>query len=154
MTAPTLLLPNTDLVAVEWAKRNPKFSAKGISVATTIPDDTAQLRRGLLQAVVVGGSPDIYSQMRSPVVAFSAWAAPAEGSENRLPWPQAFQIAEWVWEMTHDPAHRNVELTFRLPGYQKAGVHTAVALSEPRRVPTDEGFARVDLDVQLNWNGV
>jgi len=155
MTAPALLLPNTDLVAVAWLRRNPKFSEKSIGIGTVLPNDDAALRAGFVTTTVVGGSPEIELPIRRPVVSISAWAAPALAGSTKTPWPQAFQIAEWVWEQTHDAAHRNVTLTFSLPGYAQARVFTAVALTEPRRVPGDEGnYARVDLDVEINWTGV
>jgi hypothetical protein len=155
MTAPALLLPNTDLVGVAWLRRNPKLSDKGIGIGTVLPSDDAALRAGFIQTTVVGGSPEEYVPIRRPVITVSAWAAPASPGSTKTPWPQAFQIAEWVWEQTHDAAHRNVTLTFSLPGYARARVFTVSALTEPRRVPGDEGnYARVDLDVQINWTGV
>lgn len=155
MTAPALLLPNTDLVGVAWLKRNPKFSAKGIGIATVLPNDDVALRAGFVQTTVVGGSPEVELPIRRPVLQVSAWAAPADPASSKTPWAQAFQIAEWVWEQTYATEHQNVLLTFSLPGYAKARVFSAVALSEPRRVPGDEGnYARVDLDVLINWTGV
>lgn len=155
MTAPPWLLPNTDLVGVAWLKRNPKFSAKGIGIATVLPSNDAALRAGFITTTVVGGSPEIELPIRHPVIAVSAWAAPADPASSKTPWSQAFQIAEWVWEQTFDPAHMGALLTFSLPGYAQARVRTAVALTEPRRIPGDEGnYARVELDVMLNWTGV
>lgn len=155
MTAPALLLPNTDLVAVAWLKRNPKFSEKGIGIATVLPNDDAALRAGFITTTIVGGSPEIDVPIRRPVVQVSAWAAPASPGSTKTPWPQAAQIAEWAWEQTFDSAHRGVLLSFSLPGYARARVSTAVALTEPRRIPGDEGnYARVDLDVEINWIGV
>lgn len=152
MTTP--LLPNTDLVAVAWLKRNAKFTAKGVGVATTIPDDLPQLRAGFLHVVRVGGSPSIDLPVRAPVVQVSAYAAPAEGS-SKMPWAQASQLAEWVWEQTFSAADQNVTLAFSVAGYAQARVMTAVALSEPLRVENDpSGYARVDIEVLINWTGV
>lgn len=158
MTAPAVLLPNTDLVGVYWLKRNPKFSAANIGgIATRLPSGAgaqAAMRRGFITTMVVGGAPNMELPIRSPIIAVSCWAAQAAGSQ-KVPWAQASQLAEWVWEMTYDRAHQNVSLVFSLPGYAHARVMTVVALTEPRRIEGDAGTdARVDIELQLNWTGV
>jgi hypothetical protein len=156
MSAPPLvLLPNTDLVAVAWLRRNAKFSERNIGIATTLPSDRAKLVSGFITTQVVGGSPELELPIRKPVVAVSSWAAPATEGSSKTPWPQAAAISEWIWEMTWDRAHMNVTLSFSLPGYAQARVFTVEALTEPRRVEDDpSGYARVDVDLLINWTGV
>lgn len=156
MSAPPLvLLPNTDLVGVAWLKRNPKFSAKEIGIATSLPADRSKIVKGFITTTIVGGSPEIEVPIRRPIISVSSWAAPATSESQKVPWSQASGIAEWVWEQTFDSAHQNVVLTFSLPGYAQARVFTAIALTEPRRVEDDpSNYARVDVDLQINWTGV
>lgn len=155
MSAPALLLPNTDLVAVTWLRRNEKFSARDIGVSTSLPADRSKIVKGFLTTQIIGGSPDVELPVRRPVVSVSSWAAPATEGSSKTPWPQAAAIAEWVWEQTWDRAHQNVTLSFSLAGYAQARVFTVEALTEPRRVEDDpSGYARVDVDLLIHWTGV
>jgi hypothetical protein len=155
MTPPLVLLPNTDLVAVQWLRRNSKFSAKGVGIATSLPADRAKIVTGFITTQIVGGSPEIELPIRHPVVAVSHWAAPAVEGSSKVPWPQASALAEWTWEQTWDRADQNVTLSFSLPGYAQARVFTVEALTEPRRVEDDpSGYARVDVDLLFHWTGV
>lgn len=155
MTLPVLLSPNTDLVAVAWLRRIPKVADYGVGVATSLPADDAPLReRGFIRVTVVGGTPDLYVPLRRPIVAAECFAAPAEGS-SKVPWARAGQLAEWVWESTYDGAMRDLPLDMPQDGYGRARVLTVSALTEPRRVPGDEaGYARFDVELELNWTGV
>lgn len=154
MTAP-LLLPNTDLVAVGWLRRNAKFVDKGIGIATRLPSDSAALRAGFIVVSTVGGTPMPDLPLRQPVVQVSCWASPASDASQKTPWNHASQLAEWCWEQTFDRTQQNVDLSFSLPGYAHARVMSVVALTEPRRMEGDEGLdARVDIELQFYWTGV
>lgn len=156
MTLPVLLSPNTDLVSVAWLKRVPKVQMWGVGVATKLPADDAILRtKGFIRTAVVGGTPDLNVRLRRPVVNVQCWAAPEVVGSSKVPWARAGQIAEWVWESTFDTDLMNVLLDMPQTGYGQARVFTVNALSEPRRVEGDEsGYARFDVDLEVNWTGV
>lgn len=142
------LHPNTDLVAVAWLK----LAAPGYGVATSLPSDTSALRTsGFVQTRTVGGSPDMYVPMRSPVVSVTCWAAPSVQGSDKVPWGRANNIAELIVAATYDRSLTDVDVT--LPGdFPPAHVHTVIALSEPRRIEDDPAnFARFDVDLVLNW---
>lgn len=150
----SLLLPNTDLVSVAWVKRNTKLIGASVAVTTSLPNDAAQLAKGVVELSIIGGTPHAELPVRKPIVQASCYAS-APGSSSKVPWNMAFQFAEWVWEQTYDPLHMNVLVTPGPSGYAQARVMTVEAITEPRRVPGDQGnLARVDVELLLNWTGV
>lgn len=154
MTAPALMLPNSDLVAVGWLKTLATLAS--VEKGTTLPKvDTALRTTGFLKTMIVGGTPAMESPIRRPVINVQSWAAPAAGS-RKVPWARAAQNAERVWEATQARpfAQVVVDLSAIGSGYQNARIFTVIAISEPRRIEGDgSDFARFDLDVQVNWMG-
>lgn len=150
----TALRPTTDLVGIAWLRLVPGLPAQQIN--TALPKDVSVLRTvGFVRVAVVGGSPNLEVPLRRPVLSVECWAAPAEGSQ-KVPWGRASNLAENVLAATYDRSlmGRLVDLTPWDADYLPARVLTVNALSEPTRVEGDpSGFARFDLDVELNWTG-
>ena len=150
----SLLIPNTELVAVSWIKGIPGIPVS--SVSTTLPsDNTTWSASGFIQVpFVVGGSPDIDIQMYRPVVQVEFWAVNLSGAKP--PWGKAAQLAQkvvqatWQGENTSNPMNRT--LTMHVPGYMQARAHSVYFVSEPRRIAEDEArFARYSGDLQIHW---
>jgi hypothetical protein len=159
MSAPSLLRPNTEIVAVSWARRVPGIPDEG--VATRLPSERSKVVDGFVTVLAVGvAGSEIDVPLHRPVVTFSCWAAnPNEGS-SKIPWPVAARMAEQLWESTFYPIFEGIKvqglvLPMYLDGYANARVLTVNAVSEPVRVPDDpSNFARFDVDLELNWTGV
>lgn len=147
----TILVPSTDLTAVEWLRLINGLPST--SIGTTLPAADAVLRStGFIQVTGTGGTPSRDFPLHAPVVTVDCWAAPAVEGSAKVPWGRATDYAGLVWLATFDWSLMNRKVT--LPhGYPAAWVRTAIALSEPRRIPDDpSGFARVQVDVLLNWS--
>jgi hypothetical protein len=145
----TTLIPNTELVAKAWLLA----AVSGLTgkVATQLPDPPWQDGE-FVQLMQVGGTPHMYVPQPQPVVSFNCYAR----KENSLtpPWGQANQLANRIWRATYvkrwqpDAA---VELVMPT-NYGRAIVQSVIAMSEPKRVPSDPSqYAVYSLDVQFFW---
>ena len=146
--------PNSELVARAWVG-----TAAGLTtsrVALMLPQDTSTWAAdgfvtlgGGGAGAVVGGVPDRYTQLRNPVISAHCWAI--NPASAKPPWGKAARLAELIREATNDEA--TIRRTLTLPaGYGPARVNEAYALSEPRRVPGDQGMlAHFQFDLQLHW---
>lgn len=107
---------------------------------------------GYVRTSVVGGSPERYVPLRSPVVVAECWVPPADGS-HLPPWNRAGELAESVLAATYDRSLAPLLVDLSSVGnYAPARVLTVVALGEPRRVDGDpNNWARHELDLQLTW---
>jgi hypothetical protein len=163
----TLLLPNSELVALGWLALVPGFTTAMLGMTLpripgsgTLP---AWIASGFVQVpFVVGGSPDPYSTQARPVVQVSCWAANAKqdvpggpiATSNKPPWGKANQLAEQIraaaQSLMFSGTPRNVAMP--MPGYAHANVQSAWLLTEPRRIPSDmAGYAHFSFDLQLTW---
>lgn len=144
----TTLRANSELVAVAWIGSLPDLRPD--MVATTLPEDTTKWELdGFVALTIIGGSPSSYIATRNPVISVHGWAV-APGS-SRPPWGKASQLLEHICAgcLDEDDLRRTLELP---AGYPYARVNEAYPLSEPRRVPGDQGaYAHFQMDLQLHW---
>lgn len=150
MSAPVIpLRANNTLVASAWLK----LAVPGVGVATRLPAADAAMRTaGFIRVVPVGGSPDLYSPLRSPVVTAECWAAPATEGSSKVPTARANALAEAVIAATYDEALMDVVLDLGA-GYPDVRVRTVQALSEPLESPDDpSNYGRFDVDLLLLWS--
>lgn len=141
--------PNAEMVAVAWAKAIPGVDAS--KVATSLPGDvTAWAATGFVQVTAVGGSPEVHTGLRRPVVTFDCWAA-TPGSQ-RPPWGKAATLAERVFSAFYDETRLPALVSFGDLDYPPVHIRTGWPVTEPRKFPGDpSGFARVMFDAQLIW---
>lgn len=144
--------PNTDLVTMAWLKLVPGVPVD--QVATKLPKDLTVVREhGFVRVLsgIASRSP-IESGMRRPVVQIECWYAPKEVGSQKVPWGQASDIAEAIYEASQSFALMGVEVDLSPWGdYGSAIVNTVNAL-EPRKMEGDpSGFARFDVDAEINW---
>lgn len=143
----TLLRPTTEIVAVAWLA-----GVAGLStgmVATQLPSAVESWKTaGFVTVRTIGGSPSIYTPLRSPVVAVDGWAC--NPGSNKPPWFQANGLMELI-DLGCRAASAGRWLT--LPGtYEQARVTTAYWVTEPQRVYADQGgYARYTANLTLNW---
>jgi hypothetical protein len=146
------LEPTTELVGRAWLA----LAVPYVNVGDELPETDETMRTvGFLRTLTVGGSRDRDVPFWRPVVRVECWVAPpVEGSEFEQ-WNAAGRLAKWVVDATDDRAlmHRLVELT-AFGEYKPARVRTVLALGIPRRVEDPGHFARLDVDLQINWTGV
>jgi hypothetical protein len=150
MTA--LFLPHGELVAQAWLRGIEGVPTNG--VGTTLPkDNSTWAASGFVQISVAGGTPDPYNPISNPVIGVDCYACTMNGSQP--PWGKANQLVEIIKLSGYgtvdslNPAHRVVALA---PQYQNARVQTAYAITEPKRMPSDEArFARYHLDMQFSY---
>jgi hypothetical protein len=151
MSAPILKPVNSELVAVAWAQSVPGIPANRVA-RTLGREHESWAETGFVVATIVGGSPWQTTPVSAPVIQFECWACNSE-SVSTPPWGIAFILAETLKRACEvDSADRSKVLT--IPhGFEQALVRDASALTEPRRspVPSPEGFARVIMDVQIEW---
>lgn len=151
---PVTLLPTSELVAVSWLG-----SVQGLTpqqVATTLPsDDTTWAKAGFVTVAVVGGSPNIYLPIKSPVFQVDCWAV--KPGSGRPPWWQANNLAELIRYATLQRTGINRLLTISANGvtYPPAVVQTAYLLTEPRRSYADAAdYALYTADLAIEWTTV
>jgi hypothetical protein len=141
------LRPNTELVATAWIG-----GITGLSpamVATQLPQDADTWKAtGFVTLRVTGGSPSMYTPLRSPVLSIDTWAVGR--NSNKPPWGQANALMELI-----DTGCRanNAQRWLTLPsGYMQARVTTAYFITEPQRFYQDPGnYARYVGNLTLNW---
>jgi len=144
---------NSELVAVAWVGSLPDLLPAMVS--TTLPEDTSKwestgfITIGNGSGGVIGGSPNPNLALRNPVVSLHSWAIAAGSSKP--PWGKSAQLLEHVIAGTYD--EDDLRRLLLLPtGYPMCSVLEAYPLSEPRRIPGDEGaYAHFQMDLQLHW---
>lgn len=146
----TTLFANNDLVTVAFLK-----AALGVAggVGLELPGDTSWTDTGFIQVTtVVGGTSDIYTPQRHPVMGVKCWAQKVSG--RRPPWQQANQLAEQIRAACRGRFASPVSPV--LPtGYAPVLVHDAYALTDPRRVLGDDSaYAGYQFDLALHWTPV
>lgn len=145
----TALIPNNELVARAWAiAAVPTLAGK---VATLLPDQP-WTDNEFVQIMQVGGGPDAYNMQGQPVVSFNCYAV--KPNSKSPPWGQANNLANQLWRATYvhrfapDPV---VELVMP-DGYGRALMQSVIAMSEPKRVPSDPSqYAVYNVDIQMFW---
>jgi len=143
------LQPTSDLVAVNFIR-----SLVGIvaaRVATTLPKDDEAIEDGFLVVTAIpGGSPGVYVALRSPVVNLTSWAV--NRTSGKPPWGRANQILETVYMALINKPALPRKLVFTEGDYEDAQILSAYLLTEPARVPGDEGsYARYTTEMMLHW---
>lgn len=143
---------NTDLVAVSFIKS--LLNQTG-GVGTELPGRTqgqpeSWASTGFVQVTSgVGGSSDIYTPQKSPVVGVKCWAV-APGN-RRVPWQMANNLAETIRNACYG-AYRNPVAVALPTGYPSVLVQAAYLLTEPRRLPGDDSnYACYQFNLQLHW---
>lgn len=140
--------PTAEVVAVAWLKGLPDLHD---AVATEVPaDESGWSTYGFVQVSAVGGSPNPYLPIGSPVVGLDFWAvAPSSG---RPDWGKASQLYEVVRTGCLDHAGTPRTLTTLPAAYNDAQVLSAWLITELRRVPSDpRGWAHYTADLRLDW---
>lgn len=139
---------NIDLVAVAWLKS--LLNQTG-DIGTELPGPETWTDTTFVQVTTpVGGSSDIYTPQRHPVIGVKCWAKPATTSK-RPPWRPANNLAEAI--RAGCLGHYQTPLAVALgAGYPSVLVHCAYPLSDPKRLGGDDSsYACFQLDVQLHW---
>lgn len=148
MSAP-LHVPSSRLVAASWLK----LALPDVRAGTELPTADASSRtKGYVRTAVVGGDPGRYVPMRAPVVAAECWLAP-RGEDGDASWARAEDLGERLVAASYDRQLQGVVVDLSTVGsYGSARVHDVTALTEPQRVENDpSGWARVDVDLLINW---
>lgn len=141
------LRPTSELVGVAWLKH----VTGSTLVATDLPEDNSTWSAsGFTQVQTVGGTPDNYVPVARPVFSVDCWAcAPGSG---KPPWYRANARAETIRAAVLDHAGVPYETTTLPAAYNQARVLSALMLTEPRRMLSDEaGYARYQFDLRLDW---
>ena len=140
------LRPNSDLVAVAWAKLVPGLPVN--QIAGTLPEDNSTwAASGFVVENTVGGTPAQENALRAPVVSFDCWACTP--SSTRPPWGKANALAEAIVAAHYSGLHGQMVMP---TGYGPARVLSTVLISEPRQGPLDAaGYARYIVELQIVW---
>lgn len=152
MATPVLpLLPTSELVARAWLGSIDGFSPQ--MVAPQLPaDDTSWAATGFVQAVVVGGSPDIDLPVKKPVLQIDCWAT--KPGSDKPKWVMANLLAETIRYATLQrmSMSRLLTITSGLLTYPPAVVISAYLMTEIRRIPGDPGdYAHYQFDMAMSW---
>lgn len=151
MTAPVLLHPSSESVAVAWLS-----ALLPVGVATRLPKmGTWSVYNGTIQGfgtvAIVGGTTREVA-LRAPIVSLGTWAN-VPGSDNPQ-WGAAAQLAEILTNALLDGPIDPVRVSSGAK-YADALVHTAKLNAEPRRVPDqDESVAHFETEFVLVWTEV
>lgn len=140
--------PNNELVAKAWIQGVPGVPLN--SVATTLPrDNTTWAASGFVVIEgVIGGSSNLYYELRSPVLSIASYAVTP--NSDKPPWNKANQLAETVRKATKDQAL--AKRTLSLPAaYYGARVLEANALTEPVRRSDPGSYAVYGFELELHW---
>jgi hypothetical protein len=145
------LLPNSDLVAVQWLSTIPGGTAD--VVASQLPARKSEFStNGAVVATVVSDPADPDLPIARPVVQIDFYAVTP--SSGKPPWWKPSLLAEQVRLAVYDkPSHsRRLNLTAGGMQYPPARVISAVIRTGPRRIWADAAdYARVQMDVSLTW---
>jgi len=146
---------NNELVTLAWIRD--VVTAYGVSAGTTLqgPDPETLVLPwgdvGFVTTLTVGGSVNTNTPMREPVMSVECVAANV--GKSRPPWGRAIGIAELIIRATEWTGWGSTARAVVLPsGYPGARVWDGSALTEPKRVPSDEaGYARYSFDMSMSW---
>lgn len=144
-------LPNNELVCKAWLHAIPGLA--GVEVVTTFPTDEVAFPllqdRGIIQATVVSGTPDMYVPQNQPIFQLDCWAA--KPNSEKPHWGKANQLAEVIKAAC--VGRRGSWGRVALPAaFEDARVQVANVTREPRRIVRDDArFGGYTLDVQLFW---
>lgn len=142
-------IPVTDIVAVAFLRTVPGLDPNNIS--TLLPKDVSTWANGFVQVVGVGGVPNIYVPLDLSTVNVSCWATNV--GSGKPPWGKANQLTARIMQecINHAAFPKTLDLT-SFGDYFQARVHSTYFVTEPRRVPSDEGsYARYDGDMNIHW---
>lgn len=145
-----LMPPTNEVVALAWLSQRVEGITEG-QVATSLPSDvTKWADEGFVQVQAIpGGSPDIDTFQRRPVLQLDFWAT-TPGS-NKPPWNEANNLAERVRIATEEGQSFGKPVVLH-PRFSGARVQSAYLLTEPTRVTDDpSGYARFTADLMLHW---
>lgn len=139
--------PTNELVAVAWMKEVTGLS----TVATDVPEDNSSWSAsGFVQVQALAGVPENYVGVRQPVFTVDCWGV--SPGRPRPPWARANQLAERIRAAVLDHGGVPLDVTTLPAAYTPARVLSAVMLTEPRRVVSDDAdYAHYQLDLQLWW---
>jgi hypothetical protein len=144
--------PTTELVALAWLR----LAVPYVNVDEDLPaaPDSTMRTVGYLQTLTIGGTRDRDVPLWRPVTRVSCWVAPPEEGSDVVQLNAARLLARAVVDATdnRDLMNRTVDLTV-FGAYRPARVATVLALGIPRRVDDPGHFARLDVDLQINWTG-
>lgn len=146
---------NNELVTLAWIRD--VVTAYAVAAGTTLqgPDpDTQALSwgdSGFVTALTVGGSISTYTPMREPVMAIECVATNV--GKSRPPWGRAAGIAELIIRATEWTNVGDTARPVTLPtGYPLARVWDGSALTEPKRIPSDQAnYARYSFEMSVSW---
>jgi hypothetical protein len=140
---------NNELVAVSWLG-----SAAGITpnqVATNLPTDVSTWADNGFVRVgpVVGGSPQLYSPLREPVLQIEAYAV--NPNSGKPPWGKCNSLMQLLFDATYDRSA--MQRTLTLPaGFPQAVVMTAHFVTEPRKKEDEQSsYACLMADLAVHW---
>lgn len=140
--------PNNELVAKAWIQGIPGVPPN--SVATTLPRDNSTWAASGFVVIegVVGGSSNLYYELRSPVLSIASYAT--NPSSDKPPWNKANQLAETIRKATKNQGL--VKRTLGMPtAYHDAMVLEANAMNEPARRPDLGSYAVYGFELELHW---
>jgi hypothetical protein len=146
--APTLR-PTIDVVAVALIRVLSAIPASRVD--TTLPKDTAVWSDGFVQVIGVSEQSGMYVPLHASVINVSCWATNI--GSGKPPWGKANQLSEIIKVACLEHSNFPVTLDLSTLGdYGPARVHSAYFITEPHRIPSDEGsYARYDGDLQIHW---
>jgi hypothetical protein len=152
----TLQHATTDLVAVAWLGSLPGFSPAMVGSILPRPDADGTIgwaSTGFVQATSgVGGTPEMYVPLASPVIQIDCWAA--QSGSDLPPYAKANALAEAIRWACLEESNFQGALTLRA-GYAQARVKSAYLLTEPRRVYGDEAdYGRYLINLAMHWTEV
>lgn len=154
--------PNSELVAVAWAKGIPGLTATGCGVSTRVPANppdwgtaVGRVYRFIKVGPVVGGGVGD-TPLRSSVVAFTLYGARV--GSGQPPHSAVQEISELILADTWTDANGRIDAGGRdvspyLPtGYNPAAVRSVQLMNEPRRQPGDAAsYSKYTMDAQIFW---
>lgn len=148
----TLLHTNTELVAGAWLADLPGLSASMVGPRLPRPSADGKISwpDGFIAYTTVGGSPDMYQPLASPVLQLDCWATTPNSSKP--PFGKANQLAEIVRWAVLERTNFGELLSMHPVGYAQARVKSAYLLQEPRPVYSDPGdYACYRFMLALLW---
>lgn len=147
-----LMIPDPEQVAVAWAKT--LELPMGSAVATTVPEASGwpvvegATTRAFLQVFATGGGRVGDTPLGRTVMSVDSWAT--KTSSDRPPLRLASHVLSRIVGATYS-GDFPVELDMGA-GVQRARVHSAYVVSQPRRIPDqDTSRAHYSMDLALLW---
>ncbi len=140
-------MPSNELVLMYWLRSRPSLPTNSIS--TTLPKGSTWAASGFIQVAGVGGGSDPHIPVHSPVMSIDTWAN-VQNSE-RPDWEKASILMEQVrWEMYQ----RDTRGALTISGYYSPFLTCIYPVSNPRRIPSDEAYAHISMDVEIDWHAL